>query len=227
MSADRIHYCDNGCTTHKQPRTTEAPSRICHRCETELHTWLTNIPDNYALLPQFVEYGTTAQNPESKTTKAAEAPAPMRLEIIDLLDERIGRIWQGTAPAHDRRGVLGTIQAHVERLLEERNQPNPKNLTVTQACATLDRHRLWLAEQDWISDLYADLKSLNRAISDGIGDYRRPPVGRCHIDTDNGACGGALHANLYGGVRCGRCTATWDAAHLRQLGLAQAEAGNK
>jgi hypothetical protein len=222
-----VHYCDNGCATNKQPRITEPPSRICRRCEDELNKWLTAIPDIYALLPQFRDHGTTDSNPESKTTKAAEAPAPMRLEVIDLLDERLGRIWQGTAPAHDRRGVIGTLQAHVERLLEERNQPIPNNLTVSSACAILNRHRLWLAEQIWISDLHKEIKTTHRAMSDAIGDYRPRPVGRCHIDTEDGeACGGGLYANPYGGVRCSKCAATWDAEHLRQLGLAQAAVNN-
>ncbi|MCY1312923.1 hypothetical protein D9M70_633960 [compost metagenome] len=62
-------------------------------------------------------------------------------------------------------------------------------------------------------------------MADAVGEYRRPPVGRCHVDTDDGAtCGGKLFANPYGGVRCARCQATWDASELRILGLALAQA---
>lgn len=226
----RIIYCENGCKDAGNRRQTEPPAHICRTCERDIRKWLRDIPDKYSLLWMFVEHGSAAPNPDSKATKRAEAPAPMRLEIIDLLDTRLGRRWNGTAPAHDRRGVVGTIRVHVERLVEERRLTTPRDDTsVTQACDILAKHVIWLTEQeDWIKYLYEDLKSLNRAISDGIGEYRRPPVGHCHVipeDSDK-PCGGPLFANHSGGVHCAKCRAEWDAAHLRQLGLAQAQAAN-
>jgi len=223
-----IRYCVTGCTTKGNRVTTETKSNLCTHCEDRLHIWLRTIPDHYALLPTFLEHGTTDRNPESKTSKAPDPPAPMRLDIIDLLDTRLGRIWNGTAPAHDRRGVIGTLRAHAERVIDERHLTTPTPETVYAACALLDRHRLWIAEQDWIAELYTETKQLNRTLADAVGEYRRPPVGHCHIDTDDngGRCNGNLHANTYGGVRCARCHATWDATHLRQLGLAQAATGD-
>lgn len=223
----KIIACANGCTTgpDKKPRLTEPPSRICGHCEALLHAWLTKIPNDYGILPEFLEHGTTEQNPGSKLTKRPEAPAPMRLEVVDLLDTRLGRIWQGTAPAKDRRGVAGTLQSHVNRLRDERHLTEKHDDTdVAAACALLDRHRLWLSEQEWITDLFGDIRDLHRRLADAVGDYRRPHIGHCHIDTDAGPCRGKLYASKYGGVRCVRCGATWDAAHLRQLGLAQAAA---
>lgn len=222
-----LTYCANGCTRRhgdQQHRaTTEAPSQLCPQCEDRLHAWLTKIPDHYALLPTFIEHGTVDRNPESKATKAANAGAPMRLDIVDLLDTRRGRTMNGIAPAHDRRGVIGILKVHVERLAEERPLTTIAAISVTSACQLLDRHRLWLAEQDWITDLYEDIRILHRTLADACGDYRRPPVGTCHVpNTEGNPCGGGLFANPYGGVRCSRCGATWDAAHLRQLGLAQA-----
>jgi hypothetical protein len=222
-----IIYCANGCTRRHgdtyQPVTTEAPSQLCTHCEDRLHTWLTTIPTNYALLPTFIEHGTVDRNPDAKATKAVNAPSPMRLDIIDLLDTRYGRTMNGIAPAHDRRGVIGILKVHVERLAEERPLTTITTISVTSACALLDRHRLWLTEHHWITDLYEDIRILHRTLADACGDYRRPAVGACHIPNQDGdPCGGGLHANPYGGVHCGRCGATWDANHLRQLGLAQA-----
>lgn len=225
-----LTYCANGCMTrhgNEEHRTqTEAPSQLCTRCEGRLSDWLTKIPDNYALLPTFLEHGVAERNPDSKTTKSANpGQAPMRLDIIDLLDTRLGRRWNGTEPAHDRRGVIGTLRVHVERLTEERPlTASWTDTSVSAACNLLNRHRLWIAEQDWVSDLYEDLRNINRTLSDAVGDYRRPPIGRCHLAIEDGEniCGGALFANEYGGVRCSKCGNAWDASHLRQLGLAQA-----
>lgn len=228
MTVEAIRYCVTGCKTKTDSGErirvrTDSKSYLCRRCEDNLHTWLTKIPALYALLPKFAIPGSTEKNPETVATKRAEAPAPVRLEILDLLDTRHGRKWNGTAAAHDRRGVLGTLLVHAERLTDEKplsTQPKPN---VAAVCELLDRHRLWLAEQDWIQFLYADTQDMHRACADANGEYRRPPVGRCPIDTDNGHCEGPLFANPAGGVHCAKCDATWDATRLRQLGLVFAE----
>lgn len=223
-----LHECLNGCHTNAGPVYIEGRAKICPHCEKRMKGWLNHISDNYLLLPTFIEHGTADKNPESKITKRAEAAAPMRLEVIDLLDTRLGRKWLGTAPAHDRRGVIGTLRVHVERLIEERplTATTWADTSVTQACDLLHRHLLWLAEQDWITYLYEDLSTLNRALADAVGDYRRPAVGSCHVVPEGATspCGGPLFANATGGVHCARCRAEWEPERLRQLGLAQAEA---
>lgn len=227
-----IRYCGNGCTRRDGDRrdpiqlSPDTRSRICGRCENDLDTWLDHIADNYGRLPGFILHGTTERNPDSKTTKRAEAAAPMRLEVIDLLDERLGRKWQGLTPTTDRRGVVGTLQAHAEAVQDGRNLTADLPATVTGYVAFLRRHLLWIAEQDWVTDFTTEIKALHRSVSEAAGIYRRPPVGHCHVatDDDGAVCGGPLFASNYGGVHCARCSATWDADHLRQLGLAQAQA---
>lgn len=216
--------CLNGCHTSAGPVYTEGRAQICGQCEKRLAKWLTDIPDNYDLLPTFIEHGTTDANPENKATKRSEAAAPMRLEVIDLLDTRLGRKWNGTAPAHDRRGVIGTLRVHVENLIEDRPLTATKisDTSVREACDLLHRHRLWLAEQDWITFLYDDVSKLHRALADAVGDYKRPAVGRCYVIPENAdkECGGPLFANATGGVHCARCREEWPTEKLRRLGLA-------
>ncbi len=132
-----IRYCVNGCTVHSAGQQIRAqvtdPSRICGRCEDKLEKWLREIPDHYALLPTFALPGSAEKNPESRTTKAAFVNPPVRLEVVDLMDARHGRIWNGTAPAHDRRGVIGTLVALVEQLVDTRPLTPPTDVTVTSA----------------------------------------------------------------------------------------------
>lgn len=222
-----INYCTNGCTrregdlTHRI--TTEGKSQLCSHCEDRFHTWLTKLPDAYTLLPLFVEHGTTDRNPESKTTKATDAPAPMRLDVIDLLDTRPGRRWNGTEPTDDHRGVIGTLKPWVEQLCDERPLTTITSITVTSACQILDRHRLWIAEQDWVGDLYDDIRQLHRTVSNAVGDYRQKPVGRCTKVKDESECGGPLFPNATAGVTCARCNDHTPADRLRILGQALAD----
>ena len=227
MTIVEVRYCLNGCTTKRAdtqwPTQVTAPAVVCGRCVDQMQAWLRDIPHTYALLPTFVEHGSIERNPDAKTTKATEAAAPLRLEIVDLLDARYGRKWNGTAPAHLRRGVLGDLQAHVDALAEHRGiTTNPTDTTtVTGACKFLTRHLPWATTQDWVTWLYKDLKHLNRALSDAVGEYRRPPVGHCHLTptTPDKPCGGPLYPSTYGGVHCTRCNATWNPNQLRLLGL--------
>lgn len=218
--AHQLTMCARNCK-----HTTTNKSLICGRCEDRIHDWLTQLPDKYAMLAMFLEPGSIERNPDQKATKNPTPPIPVRVEVLDLLDTRLGRKWQGTAAAKDRRGVIGQLQGACEALIERRPlTTEPLPITVTAACRLLDRHRFWIYEQDWVTELYNDLDSLTKQIKNAVGEYRRPPVGRCHVIPEDAEepCGSGLFANKYGGVRCSGCGATWDAAHLRQLGLAQA-----
>jgi hypothetical protein len=213
-----ITYCQvNG--SHKHP---DPPAQLCAHCEDQLTRWLKEIPNHYALLPTFLQHGTTDSNPDSKATKRSEAAAPMRLEIIDLLDTRLGRKWQGLAVTDDRRGTLGTLLAITGEIHDGRNLTGEQPTNVTAACNYITRHMLWLITQEWVGDTYSELRKLHRSLSDAVGIYRPKPVGKCHVIPEDAEepCGGPLMASPYGGVRCPRCESTWDATHLRQLGLA-------
>jgi hypothetical protein len=216
-------YCANGCTRNHEgtriPVTTQPPSLLCVRCEDNLRAWLKEIPERYALLPTFIDHGTTPKDPDHVVTRQTEAPAPMRLEIVDLLDTRRGRKWSGIAPALDRRGTLGTLHAHAQRIRDEKalaSQPHP---TVTTETQLIQRWLLWLTEQDWVTEPYRELRMLHRQLGDAIGEHRPRPVGTCVVDYGEGECGGPLLPSRLGGVHCPRCDATWDIDELRRLGL--------
>lgn len=229
MTTD-LNYCLNGCTRrHGETSSrviTEGKSQLCTRCEDRLHEWLKKIPDTYALVPLFIEHGSTDANPEGTVTKRTDAQPPMRLDPIDILDTRRGRIWLGTVAVTDRRGAIGVLQPWVELLRDERPLSTVKTITVSSACELLDRHRLWLAERDYAAELYDAIKKLNRTLSDAVGDYRQKPVGRCTVisvtseDTEPVACGGALFPQITGGVSCAKCQAHTPQDHLRILGAA-------
>lgn len=229
MSVETITYCVNKCTFKRgadlHPRRTTPPSLLCRDCLDQLHDWLTALPELVTLAFAVAEHGTVDAAPGSKSTKAAWAPAPYRLEFSDLLDSRFARIWNGTAPSKLRRGPGGELLDHAEWVIATGRLARPANLdTWTGVCGFLDRHRAWYSEQESVVFFCATVRSIHRSFSDFVGEYRRPAVARCHITRPDGTpCGGPIKAKDYGGVSCGRCKATWDPGELRLLGMAQQE----
>lgn len=220
-----VRYCANGCTRlsagERIPATTEPPSNLCNRCEENLKKWLTEIPDRYAKLEQFLDPDTTPNdNPDVKRGRQIHAPAPLRLEVLDLLDERRGRKWQGLAPTTDRRGTVGTLHAIATEIRDTRHLTKlVKRPTVRGEAALILKHMFWLAEQEWVADTHEELRTLHRLLGDAIGEHRPRAVGVCVVDNGEGECGGPLLPSRLGGVHCPRCGSTWDIDELRRLGL--------
>lgn len=239
---NQIIYCANGCT--KRPRnnpdedpipvTTTPPSMLCDTCEEHLRTRLKDIPDRHAHLPIHLLPGTTIdENPDQRTTTRTTGAAPMRLDVVDLLDDRTvlantpkhpatGRLASNPIVGTDRRGTLGTLHPHAQRLREVRGLDQPLEITVAGEADLLARHTTWLLahDRDWIHELSDDIARIHRRLGDAIGEYRQRPVGSCPIDCDDGStCGGPLMPVAYGAVRCPRCATMWTSADLRRLGL--------
>lgn len=243
--------CVNGCHTghgdSRRATETEGDAQLCHRCIKRLDTWLRIIPDAFRWLLWVKDHGSVAGNPESAHTKRPDAPAPMRLEIIDLLDNR------------DQRGVLGIAHGWAQLIRDERRaypdcsacrHPRSKHVpaifgtpcggdkncacagytqsaaTVAGECAFIGQHLAWVTEQDWVGDLYAELRPLARELGDAVGDYRPAAIGMCLAEVDAPGlltkvlCGGALYRDQTGhGVHCVQCGDRTDVDTLRRLGL--------
>jgi hypothetical protein len=212
--------CVNGCEAQQGDARSkvfcEPHHLLCPRCQTRITKWLRDLPDTYALLPSVIDHGTVPADPGTKHTKRPDPPAPMRLEVIDLLDTRPGF------------GALGILHSWASVVREERNQPaictcghlalghrsygavrctakkchcdayQAIHPTVTAECQLLVSNLPWIVEQGFAGDLYEEVRVLQRTLTDTVGDYRAKPVGRCAVLVDHpGAplpvlCGGAL-----------------------------------
>ena len=221
-------HCANGCHRinsdgDKEPVLAKV-GRLCTHCADRLEEWLREIPERYALVPDYVLPSVDLDaNPESQAVKRITAPVPLRLGAVDLLDTRLGRKWQGTEPTLDRRGALGTLLAIGNELRETRgSNPKTNSYVMTEA----DHLRLSieaLAKLESISYICLEIRTLHRQLGYAVGQYPPRPVGVCTliVDNDEGepeACGGPLMP-IETGVRCPRCGAKWGHLELRRLGL--------
>lgn len=227
--SDTIRYCINGChrrnTDGEREPIRATIGHLCGPCVGRLEKWLTEIPERYALLPDYLLPSADMDaNPESKATKRPVAPAPVRVAALDLLDTRLGRKWQGTEPTTDRRGALGTLLAIGNQIREHRGSPaKPDSHVLTEA----DYIRLsvdTLATSEGIKDTYNEIRILHRELGDAVGQYPPKPVGTCYVipEGETNECGGPLMPN-YGGVYCPRCGTRWGHDELRRVGMALSE----
>lgn len=207
--------CLNGCESQQSSPASkvqcEPGQLLCPRCAARLDKWLRAIPDVFALLPAVVMHGTVPSDPGTKHTKRPDPPAPMRLEVIDLLDRRSGY------------GALGILHSWAELVRDQRGDQRPDVTTVAGEAATIIVNLAWCAGQEFAGDLYGEIRVLARTLDDTVGEYRPKPVGRCEwlADGEDETCGGALVMDREGtGVHCLRCGHRHEANDgLRQLGL--------
>jgi hypothetical protein len=245
-SAQPPSECLNGCESRQGSPASkvwcEPDQRLCTRCRKALDRWLRDLPGNYGRLLWVKDHGTVPSDPGTKHTKRPDPPAPMRLEVVDLLDNRRAR------------GVLGIVHSWAEAVRDQRHDTRPCTCdharpghnkqrctaqgcgcreytpvaaTVTRECAYLITNLAWCTQQDWAGDLYQEIRVLARTIDDTVGEYRPKPVGSCAALRDvpettvQVLCGGALVMEKESrSVKCMRCGARHEANEgLRKLGL--------
>lgn len=85
--------CINGCTDkpadddHKLVPRLATRGRLCSGCARKLTGWLKDIPVDFALLEMLKAPSGSQRMDGTSRTKQAEAPAPVRLDVVALIDD--------------------------------------------------------------------------------------------------------------------------------------------
>ena len=205
---------------HREPKTALNGRLVCPGHQRWLTDTLHDIITTTALLPHFLEPGTAVDDGHQVKGKRVDPPAPVRLDVIALLDRRTLARHPG-----DLIPVLAILEAWATLIRDERQlQPCRSQATVTSEAGTLLSHLDWIICQPWVDDLAREIRDVKSALHSAIGDHAPRPVGTCPvIHPDTGECGGKLYQDRYGGmsVTCRRCGETWGETELRRLGLMQ------
>lgn len=238
-----LNGCQAGTGPARGPVLVHPPTKLCPDCVDKLRTWLRQLPDDYALLRAVMHPGSTPTGTIHR--KHPDPPAPLHLEILDLLDTRRG-IWytdDGRPMLSDnRRGLFGVILAWSSTVRQERGLERTCDCghrrhtgscpcgcrkwhvttTLTRECALLSRHLPWICEQDWVHDMCTELRPLVRRLTLAVGGVPRQPtqhVGFCVALIGGEVCGGKLYRDDNGpGVRCVACGDWTDTYRLQELG---------
>jgi len=219
--------CGNGCKEADasgvlQPRMTEEGRALCEPCCDRLWKALDKLADHYIRLDAAILPGSVERNPETKATKRVHAPAPLRIDPIDLSDERHYLIG-GSLPIENVRGVVGILQKWANLIRVQQGAKTNPTPTLATEVARLVNAFDFLVRQPYAPNAYKAVMTAQREVKDAIGIYRGRPVGKCPVvvtdddDAAGDACGGALFPTALG-VKCVRCNSIWTAERLAHLG---------
>lgn len=193
----------SGCVlcTVRPPREADERKRACLPCIDGLWQRL----DEIATLTPFLEFlREPSVVPSVRRTSGDGSPAPARVEVLSLLDDR-GDL--------SLSAVLGRWAA---RLAEERKLSGQ-----VDPVKSLRAHVAWLAAQPYLEDLAADVARIHTEVRRACGEVTST-VGRHTADLGGDACGGSIVASPWqANAACQRCGHEWPRSQWRVLGARQ------
>lgn len=221
----------------------------CRRCVTRLARALNDIVTLYALLDDVIEPGSVMTDGNKPKGRRADAPVPVRLDVLALRDPRT--TWTGVNG--EIPSVLGVLASWAQVVREDRglaspcracqhndhdtpcgalamegrsviqcrcNRYVPPLATVTSETSLLRKHLDWVAQQPWVDEMAGEIHKLHSALRTICGEPKTRKVGTCVNDDGRGPCRGPLMPSRFSpAVTCARCGDEWDEADLRRLGL--------
>jgi hypothetical protein len=223
VSVDVIDWCP---LSHRRPSRAEI-GRICAHHAAAITETLQDILEFWALLPLYLIPSQDGHDSGSKREKAADAPAPLRVDVLALTDHRNpaardpgDQPWWAPIDVPDVAGVLTAWVA----LAVAADTPPP--LTVPTAVRALQAHNHRLAGMDCLPDYWTELRRVRSALAAANSEPPPRPVGRCPtLDGDGNTCDGPLWADRHGPepasplrVTCSTCGRVFDEPMLRHLG---------
>lgn len=180
--------------------------------------WLEDLPGMYATAAVELIPGAAPPGDGSRHMAVSGSPAPLRLDVLNLLSPAAPGGVTGTAEdQHGAQAVIGILESWERDWRSHRDLPvvgawATLPQAVTALCRWLDRHLDWAcANHPAIADFYGELGRCHRALRIALGDRDiRPKIGTCPVILDDGApCGGRLAMTGENTVQCQDCGTAW------------------
>ena len=219
---------DSACLTHRPPtegrawRQADPGYRTCSSCHQRIHQWLSPITIDEDGRPDSISglYALLNPRPGATGDNGRRAPgfgprSPANDHLIAMKDPRSVKRDLG-----DPHSVPGVLAAWCDALIDERSLIPPTR-TVPAMAKFLDNHLDYLTRQEWVEDLFTELRELHSQLR-AIGQQRRR-IGLCPNTLDAGEttkqCAAPLFAPLYSDlIRCYACGREWSGIERLRLG---------
>lgn len=179
----------------------DVPAQLCTRCTSRLHTRLTRLPRLYEALAAWL--APAGRRPELGARSTAEAPLPVRQEVLDLRGPGgiVGVLEDWRSAVHDARGW--TAPTHTGGIPAR----------ITAAARALDRNLAWIS-LTWDQG-HALATEITRLEARALAVIEPPdptvPLGPCPCDLGDGTiCGQTIRVPAgTQTVRCKGCGAVY------------------
>lgn len=202
------------------PRATVG--HICRGCVERLQSWLTEITELFAGLPDVIELGSVPDDTAAHghVKKRPASPALVRLDAWAMLRDR-DRLYRTGEPS-DLPDVPAVLADLAYRVADDLGIVPPGDLggNLAGAATFLATRIEQAARSAWIDELDADVKWVRRALRRAHGIVDVQALGKCLTVTDGRDCGGRVWPSRDGGdprPRCDRCTRRYGTLDLVRL----------
>lgn len=203
------------CSTAKKPRRATPGYRTCNSCSDRIREAIGEIPGQYvalteveALLPQTFEDGRRGPGFGSRS--------PARDIVIAVTD------WRTTWTEDDRlHNPLGVLRSWASMVRDEVNEQPPEHTTIHTEAALLVRRLDHVTRQEWVPDMWRELRECRDQLRTIAGEPRPVPIGRCPNIPEGRTedCGTPLYAPLHGDtITCRGCGEQWPRSRWQLLG---------
>jgi hypothetical protein len=203
------------CSTVKKPRRATPGYRTCNSCSDRIREAIGEIPGQYvalteveALLPQMFEDGRRGPGFGSRS--------PARDIVIAVTD------WRTTWTEDDRlHNPLSVLRSWASMVRDEVSEQPPDHVTIYTEAALLVRRLDHVTRQEWVDDMWRELRECRDQLRTIAGEPRPVPIGRCPNTPEgqNEECGAPLYAPAHGDtITCRGCGEQWPRSRWQLLG---------
>lgn len=206
------------CSTAKKPRRAPDGYRTCNGCADRIREALQEIPAQYARMTS-VQALLPGSGDEGRRGPGFGSRSPARDIVIAATDWRT--VWDDAPGArlHHPPSILRSWASMVRADVGESTPAGPVDCG-TEA-ALLIRRMDHVTRQDWVADMWTELREVVDQLRTIAGEPRPLPVGRCP-NIPEGAekeCGTSLYVRPgTDTITCRACGRQWDRREWLHLG---------
>ena len=205
------------CSTPKKPRRAPDGYRTCNSCADRIREALTEIPATYARLTD-VEALLPGSGDEGRRGPGFGSRSPARDVVIAVTDRRT--VWAEDSRLHHPPAILNGWASMVRDQVGEKPPPGPPMCNVE--AALLVRRLDHVTRQEWVADMWRELREVINELRTIAGEPRPTPVGHCPTvvdDTTGKVCGTRLYVQQgTDTITCRGCGRQWERREWLHLG---------
>lgn len=206
------------CSTPKKPRRAPDGYRTCNSCADRIRDALAEIPAQYARLAT-VQALLPGSGDEGRRGPGFGSRSPARDIVIAATDWRT--VWEDEPGSrlHHPPSILHAWAQMVRDEVGETRPPGPVDCH-TEA-ALLTRRLDHVTRQEWVADMWTELREVVDQLRTIAGEPRPLPVGRCpNVPEDKGSeCGTPLYVRAgTDTITCRQCGRQWERREWLHLG---------